>query len=154
MEKTLQPGAAAQLVGLPLTRTRDDDAKPFFKFRYAQFKNGLLEELDTLSSRLVSFVGAGQLPVIHGGKYIYIRQIYRPDNRGVFPGGVQVLDYDSIRGQNKSLSVRNLYTVTTQLLRKIQKTRSTKSNIRKPELPNACFRFQIWRTLSSSQRQL
>ncbi|MFT5300746.1 MAG: hypothetical protein ACI814_001528, partial [Mariniblastus sp.] len=28
---------------------RDDDAKPFFKFRYAQFKNGLLEKLDTLS---------------------------------------------------------------------------------------------------------
>jgi hypothetical protein len=49
MEKTLQPGAAAQLVGLPLARTRDDYAKPFFKFRYAQLKNGLLEKLDTLS---------------------------------------------------------------------------------------------------------
>ena len=45
MEKTLQPGAAAQLVGLPLTRTRDDDAKPFFKFRYAQFKKRLAWEV-------------------------------------------------------------------------------------------------------------
>jgi hypothetical protein len=41
MEKTLQPGAAAQLIRIPLTRTRDDDAKPFFKFRYAQFKKRL-----------------------------------------------------------------------------------------------------------------
>jgi hypothetical protein len=41
MEKTLQPGAAAQLIRISLARTRDDDAKPFFKFRYAQFKKRL-----------------------------------------------------------------------------------------------------------------
>ena len=36
LEKALQPGAAAQLIRL--LRTRGDDANPFFKFRYAQFK--------------------------------------------------------------------------------------------------------------------
>jgi hypothetical protein len=36
LEKTLQPGAVAQLIRL--LRTRGDDANPFFKFRYAQFK--------------------------------------------------------------------------------------------------------------------
>ena len=49
MEKTLQPGAAAQLVGLPLTRTGDDYAEPFLNFATLNLKNGLLEKLDTLS---------------------------------------------------------------------------------------------------------
>ena len=40
LEKTLQPGAVAQLIRL--LRTRGDDANPFFKFRYAQFKKRLV----------------------------------------------------------------------------------------------------------------
>jgi integrase len=33
-------------VWLPLARTQDDEAKPFFKFRYAQLKNGLLNGME------------------------------------------------------------------------------------------------------------